>query len=111
MPELDLANMSTDQKRIVELGKTLFYEKKLSGTKTISCSSCHDIAKYGVDNNTLSPGDKSQLGVRNSQTVMNTFLYGDQNWDTKFKKVEDQVMGPIFNEMEMAMPDTDTLIS
>lgn len=110
LPELDLENMSIDQKRIVELGKALFYEKKLSGSQTISCSSCHDISKYGVDNKTLSPGDKSQLGVRNSQTVMNTFLYGDQNWDTKFKSVEDQVMGPIFNEMEMAMPDVNTLL-
>ncbi|MGE5356417.1 MAG: cytochrome-c peroxidase [Deltaproteobacteria bacterium] len=111
LPELNLETMSEEQKRIIELGKSLFYEKKLSGSQTISCASCHDISKYGVDNKALSPGDKNQTGIRNSQTVFNTYLYGDQNWDTKFKSVEDQVMGPIFSELEMAMPDTKTLLS
>ncbi|MBK7095667.1 MAG: c-type cytochrome [Saprospiraceae bacterium] len=110
LPDLDLANMSPENRKIVELGKKLFYEKKLSGTKTISCASCHDIAKYGVDNRALSPGDKNQLGLRNSQSVLNTFMFEGQNWDTKFKNVEEQAAGPIFSKLEMAMPDTSELI-
>jgi len=110
LPEQDLNNLSIEEKKIVELGKKLFYEKKLSGSQTISCATCHDISKYGVDNKALSTGDKNQFGVRNAQTVLNTFLYGDQNWDTKFKSVEDQVMGPIFSELEMAMPDPEALL-
>ncbi len=110
LPDLDLSRMTEEEKKIVELGKKLFYEKKLSGSQTISCASCHDIAKYGVDNRALSFGDKNQIGVRNSQTVLNTFLYGEQNWDTKFKTVEDQVMGPIFSELEMAMSGPEELV-
>lgn len=110
LPDLELAKMSTEDRKIVELGKKLFYEKKLSGTQTISCSSCHDIEKYGVDNLALSPGDKKQMGIRNSQSVLNTFLYGGQNWDTKFKNVEEQAAGPIFSKLEMAMPNTAELL-
>ena len=110
LPDPDLKNMSPEQKKVAELGKKLFYEKKLSGEQTISCASCHAIEKYGVDNLALSPGDKKQLGTRNSQSVLNTFLYGGQNWDTKFKTVEEQVAGPIFSKLEMAMPDTVELI-
>jgi len=111
LPDLDIEQLSAEEKKLVELGKKLFYEKNLSGSRTISCASCHDIMKYGVDNKALSPGDKNQIGLRNSQTVLNTFLYGEQNWDTKFKSVEDQVMGPIFSELEMAMSGPDELIS
>lgn len=111
LPDQDLSMLDASERKLVELGKKLFYEKKLSGSQTISCASCHDIARYGVDNRALSFGDKNQVGVRNSQTVLNTFLYGEQNWDTKFKTVEDQVMGPIFSELEMAMPGPDILIN
>lgn len=111
LPELDLSKFNENEKKIIELGKSLYYEKKLSANKTISCASCHDISKYGVDNKALPNGDLQQIGKRNTITVLNTFLYGEQNWDNKFKSVEDQTIGPIFAKWAMAMPDTIELIN
>ena len=33
----------------VVLGRMLYYETRLSRSQTISCNSCHDLSKYGVD--------------------------------------------------------------
>lgn len=110
LPHFDINTLGEDQKKIVELGKSLYYEKKLSGDQTISCASCHNLTNYGVDNKVFSLGNNNQKGKRNALTVLNTFLYGQQNWDTKFKSVEEQAAGPIFNKLEMAMPDSNTLV-
>jgi cytochrome c peroxidase len=110
LPEMDLTKLNENEKKIIVLGKSLYYEKKLSANKTVSCSSCHDISKYGVDNKALPNGDLQQIGTRNTSTVLNTFLYGYQNWDNKFKNVEDQTIGPIFAKWAMAMPDTIELL-
>lgn len=111
LPELDLDKFNENEKKIIELGKSLYYEKKLSANKTISCASCHDISKYGVDNMALPSGDLQQIGTRNTITVLNTFLYGGQNWDTRFKTVEEQSVGPIFAKWAMAMTDTIELLN
>ncbi|MBK7095040.1 MAG: cytochrome-c peroxidase [Saprospiraceae bacterium] len=111
LPELDLDKFSENEKKIIELGKSLYYEKKLSANNTVSCATCHDISKYGVDNMALPIGDLQQIGTRNTITVFNTFLYGEQNWDNKFKTVEEQAIGPIFAKWAMAMPDTIELLN
>src|SRR5688572_22042541 len=33
----------------VSLGRALYYETRLSKNHDLSCNSCHDLAKYGVD--------------------------------------------------------------
>jgi cytochrome c peroxidase len=111
LPELDLDKFNENEKKIIELGKSLYYEKKLSANSTVSCATCHDISKYGVDNMALPIGDLQQIGTRNTITVFNTFLYGEQNWDNKFKTVEEQAIGPIFAKWAMAMPDTIELLN
>ncbi|MCV5641055.1 cytochrome-c peroxidase, partial [Escherichia coli] len=60
-----------DSKKI-ELGKTLWFEPRLSASNTISCNSCHNIAKGGVDNLPSSIGHKWSIGPINSPTVFNS---------------------------------------
>ena len=55
----------------VKLGRTLYYDARLSKNHDVSCNSCHDLAAYGVDGKPTSPGHKGQLGNRNSPTVYN----------------------------------------
>lgn len=111
LPDVDYQSMDANQKKMVQLGKKLYYDKRLSGNQTISCATCHSISKYGVDNLPVSPGDKGQFGVRNSMSVMNAYLQDAQNWDTKFKSVENQAEGPIFNKNEMNMSDPKELLN
>src|SRR5690625_3442165 len=53
----------------IELGKRLFFDKRLSKNETISCNSCHSLTNYGVDNLPLSPGDTKEVENRESLTV------------------------------------------
>lgn len=96
-------NQLTDAR--IDLGRTLYFETRLSKNHDISCNSCHMLDKYGVDNLPTSPGHKGQLGGRNSPTVYNASLHVAQFWDGRAKDVEEQAGGPMVNPVEMAMAD------
>lgn len=57
---------------LVELGKMLFFEPRLSRSGFISCNSCHNLATGGVDNLVTSIGDRWAQGPINSPTVLNS---------------------------------------
>lgn len=89
----------------VLLGKTLYYDNRLSMHNTQSCNTCHNLATFGVDNKSTSPGDNGKLGTRNSPTSLNSALHFVQFWDGRMKDVEEQAGGPVMNPAEMGMPD------
>ncbi|MEZ5562224.1 MAG: cytochrome c peroxidase [Gammaproteobacteria bacterium] len=108
------AEMSADARPVTEaqvtLGRILYYDPRLSRNQDVSCNSCHDLTKYGVDGRPTSPGDKGQLGGRNSPTTYNAALHIAQFWDGRAPDVEAQAKGPILNPVEMAMPDADSVV-
>ncbi len=87
----------------VALGRMLYYDTRLSKSQKISCNSCHDLAKYGVDGLPVSDGHKGQKGDRNAPTVYNAAGHFAQFWDGRAKDVEEQAKGPVLNPVEMAM--------
>ncbi len=102
------ANPITPEK--IELGRKLYFEKRLSKGRDISCNSCHDLARFGVDGEPTSLGDEGQRGGRNSPTVYNAAFHVAQFWDGRSPDVEDQAKGPILNPIEMAMPSAEAVI-
>jgi cytochrome c peroxidase len=96
---------------VIALGRTLYYETRLSKNHDISCNSCHDLATGGDDGKPTSPGHKGQLGGRNSPTSLNAALHVAQFWDGRAEDVEAQAKGPVLNPIEMAMPDEATVVS
>lgn len=66
-------NLLTPEK--VALGKMLYFDNRLSKDDKQSCNTCHDLAKFGVDNKALSEGNDGTLGVRNSPTTLNAALH------------------------------------
>ncbi len=89
----------------VDLGRMLYFETRLSKAQDISCNSCHDLAKFGVDGEKTSPGHEGQRGTRNSPTVYNAAFHSSQFWDGRAATVEEQATMPITNPVEMAMAD------
>lgn len=87
---------------LVELGKMLFFEPRLSRSGFISCNSCHNLATGGVDNLQTSVGDRWARGPINSPTVLNSFGQIAQFWDGRAKTLAEQAAGPIANPLEMA---------
>ncbi len=95
----------------VALGRMLFYDERLSKNQKISCNSCHDLAKYGVDGETTSEGHKGQRGDRNSPTVYNAAAQFVQFWDGRAANVEEQAKGPVLNPIEMAMTSDKAVVA
>lgn len=85
----------------VKLGNILFHEPRLSKDNTISCASCHSLATAGVDGLPFSVGIKGQIGKINTPTVLNSGLNFVQFWDGRSETLEQQMIFPIHNPIEM----------
>ena len=95
---------------LVELGRTLYHEKRLSRDNSISCNSCHDTKGFGVDGEKFSIGFNNHLTGRNSPTSFNAFMHLAQFWDGRAPTVEEQAKGPILAGGEMAMPSAEAVV-
>jgi cytochrome c peroxidase len=87
------------------LGRVLFYDKRLSANQTVSCSSCHQAEHGFSDPRKFSVGFDGGLTDRNSMGLTNARYYLRENffWDERAATLEDQVLMPIQNEVEMGM--------
>ncbi|MEO9869994.1 cytochrome-c peroxidase [Ekhidna sp.] len=94
----------------VVLGKALFFEKRLSIDNSISCNSCHDIKKFGVDNLDFSNGARGALTKRNSPTILNTHLQSSQFWDGRAQTLQEQIRMPMLTDVEMSMPSEEFIV-
>jgi cytochrome c peroxidase len=88
--------------RKVDLGRRLFHDKRLSRDNTISCASCHDLKRAGIDANPVAVGVAKQMGTVNSPTVLNSGFNFSQFWDGRAATLEEQAEGPVHNPIEMA---------
>ncbi|HEX6736602.1 MAG TPA: cytochrome-c peroxidase [Azonexus sp.] len=91
---------------MVELGKKLYFDPRLSKSGFISCNSCHNLSMGGTDNIPTSIGDKWQQGPINAPTVLNSSLNLAQFWDGRAADLKAQAGGPIANPGEMAFTHT-----
>jgi cytochrome c peroxidase len=101
-----------DTPELIELGKKLYFETKLSVNNTMSCNTCHDINNMaGVDGKPTSPGAlPGKIGTRNTPTVFNAGFQFAQFWDGRAPDLKEQAKGPILNPVEMAMPNEKEVV-
>lgn len=83
------------------LGRTLFYDPRLSGSSQIACASCHDPELGWTDNKTFSFGHDRQLGSRNAMTILNIAYAQSLFWDGRAGSLEEQSRMPIEDQKEM----------
>jgi cytochrome c peroxidase len=108
-PPIPADNPQTDAK--VQLGKTLFFDPRLSSTGTISCNSCHNVMAGGDDNRPNSVGVEGKKGGRSAPTVWNSAFLTVQFWDGRAPSLEEQAKGPVTNPVEMGMSDWDAVVT
>jgi cytochrome c peroxidase len=94
---------------MMELGKKLYFDPRLSKSGFISCNSCHNLSMGGSDNIPTSIGDRWQQGPINAPTVLNSSLNVAQFWDGRAADLKEQAGGPIANPGEMAFSHTLTV--
>ncbi|CAN5303216.1 cytochrome c peroxidase [soil metagenome] len=87
------------------LGRVLFYDTHLSKNNTISCASCHKSENSFSDAAQFSKGFVGGLTSRASISIMNERFYksGKMFWDERAATLEEQVLIPIQNSVEMGM--------
>lgn len=87
------------------LGRVLFYDKKLSANYTVSCASCHQQEHGFSDPDAFSTGFNGGLTARNSMGLTNAQFYERASffWDERAATLEEQVLEPIQNEVEMGL--------
>jgi cytochrome c peroxidase len=84
-----------------QLGKSLFFDPRLSESGQIACASCHNPELGWTDNVTRSFGHKRQTGKRNAMTIMNSGFAHELFWDGRATSLEDQARFPIPDSVEM----------
>ena len=95
----------------VELGRTLFFDKRLSADNTIACASCH-LAQFGfTDGQPVSAGIKGQKGGRSAPASINRVFSSAQFWDGRAATLEDQSIGPFTNPIEHGFTNYDVMIA
>jgi cytochrome c peroxidase len=103
------ANPLSNEK--IELGRILYFDKRLSKDDTVSCATCHDPAHGFAEPRKTSQGVGGKTGARNAPTVLNRLFSADQFWDGRAKDLEAQAIGPMVNPVEMAMPSHAVLVA
>jgi cytochrome c peroxidase len=84
-----------------EIGRQLFFDVRLSGNGKVSCGTCHDPLKGGVDGRARSVGWDGQTTGVNAPTVLNAALNFRQFWNGRAGTLEEQVDGVVQNPVEM----------
>ncbi len=107
LPESPIYHRGDSLARIINLGKILFFDTRLSSSNKISCATCHLPEKHWADGRVKSIGHNDFENKRNSPSILNVWFYNKLFWDGRSHSLADQAFSPINSESEMAseMPD------
>jgi cytochrome c peroxidase len=98
-------------KEKVELGRILFFDKRLSKDNTIACASCH-IASYAfTDGKPVSAGIRGLKGDRSAPASINRIFSSVQFWDGRAATLEAQSIGPFANPIEHGFANHDEMVA
>lgn len=95
----------------IELGRLLFFDKRLSKDNTIACATCHIPAMAFTDGQPVSMGIKHQLGGRSAPIAVNRVFSKHQFWDGRAATLEDQSIGPFINPVEHGFENYDEMLA
>nr|WP_294858364.1 cytochrome c peroxidase [uncultured Fluviicola sp.] len=82
-------------------GKLLFFDKRLSKNNEVSCASCHQPQKAFTDGLSKSRGAGRRIAMRNSPSLLNSAYFKSYMYDGEVKTLEQQVLVPIQDHLEM----------
>lgn len=86
-----------------ELGRRLFYDRRLSRTEEVACADCHFQEHAFADPASVSRGVEGRTGTRNAPALINLAYQPIFFWDGGVPTLELQVIAPIRNPLEMDM--------
>ncbi|UKN00588.1 cytochrome-c peroxidase [Paracrocinitomix mangrovi] len=110
LPPIDEPNDNVTTEEGVELGRLLFFDKRLSADNTQSCASCHMPEHSFSDTGAVSYGIDGIAGTRNAMPIINVgWMEDGLFWDGRSASVEGQALEPVPNPIEMHQSWPNTL--
>lgn len=103
LPSIPWPKDNPYSKKKAELGRILYFDKRLSADGTISCASCHSVPRAFTDHKKIAQGIDGRVGTRHTPTIINSAYEKLLFWDGRSHSLEDQCKGPIGNDNEMAL--------
>ncbi|MGE0823188.1 MAG: cytochrome-c peroxidase [Candidatus Binatia bacterium] len=95
----------------ISLGRRLFFDRRLSPNNTLSCAMCHIPTQgFTVNETRLAVGMNGQTTKRNSPTLYNVAYQRSLFHDGREFTLEDQIISPLTNPVEMANPSMGYVI-
>lgn len=96
----------------VELGRFLFYDRRLSANGTQACASCHHQDKAFTDGRALAIGSTGELHPRNAQSLANVAYNATLTWaNPSLLSLEAQAQVPLFGERPVEMGINDSNVN
>jgi cytochrome c peroxidase len=108
VPDLPRDNPLTMER--VELGKKLFFDKRISINDEQSCADCHSPEKAFTDGRRTSRGAEGELGARNAMPLFNLAWKSEFFWDGRAATLRQQVLQPMQNPIEMHQNLTNLVV-
>jgi cytochrome c peroxidase len=111
---LDLYRPTADGKPltrdVIDLGRRLFHERRLSRDGSMACVSCHQPERAFASGTATAAGVGGARGARNVPTLVNRAWGRAFFWDGRAATLEEQVLQPILDaELNMSARDVVTL--
>ena len=106
VPKVPADNPMSEAK--VELGRRLFFDRRLSGNGTLSCASCHDPARAFTIDALTAEGATGEFTARNAQALHNAAYHPTLTWaNPSLVTLERQMETPLFGENPVEMGIND----
>lgn len=91
-----------------QLGRRLFYDKRLSSNASMACATCHLQKLAFTDGRAVSPGVTGERGLRSAQSIANAAYHPTITWaNVTLNKLEMQVPVPLAGENPVEMGFND----
>ena len=94
----------------VVLGRRLFLDSLLSRDGSRACATCHEPRRAFTDGRAVAVGVDGRKGTRSAPTLVGRGYGRSFFWDGRAASLEDQVLQPIQNPIEMDMSLDDVLL-
>ena len=91
----------------VKRGRQLFFDTRLSRDRTVSCATCHDPKQAFAESRAITRGIGGAAGTRNTPTVINRGYGRLGFWDGRAEALEQQVLLPILNPIELGLTEKE----
>lgn len=112
LPPLDAKRNLSPNRLQIQLGRKLFYDRRLSRNQTMSCAMCH-IPEQGFTNNELARpiGFEGRSIKRNAPTILNIAFAKTLFADGREDLLEQQVWAPLLASNEMNNPSVGAVVN